>query len=113
MDYNVTKLLRKEIDVLRSKKNQSKAEIEINDYITANKGISYYDVMIYAYDNDMESWIDLLKHSKFKSALSSTLRDYQIELGMFNVRLDKELKLCHEAEIRYSQRHRSELQSCC
>lgn len=98
---------------MRSRKSVSQTEIEINDYITANKGISYYDVLIYAYDNDMEKWIDLLKHSKFKQALSSTLRDYQIELGMFNVRLDKELKLCHEAEIRYAQRHKSELQTCC
>ncbi|MBP5325396.1 MAG: hypothetical protein J6Y86_07875 [Pseudobutyrivibrio sp.] len=80
-------------------------ELEINDYIMANKGISYYDVLIFAYDNDLDKWIDLLKHTKYKKALSDTLRDMQIELGMFTVRLDEQLKLCHEAEIRYYHRH--------
>ena len=83
----------------------TKTELEINDYIMANKGISYYDVLIFAYDNDLDKWIDLLKHTKYKKALSDTLRDIQIELGMFTVRLDEQLKLCHEAEIRYYHRH--------
>ena len=42
----------------------TKTELEINDYIMANKGISYYDVLIFAYDNDLDKWIDLLKHTK-------------------------------------------------
>ena len=71
----------------------TKTELEINDYIMANKGISYYDVLIFAYDNDLDKWIDLLKHTKYKKALSDTLRDIQIELGMFTVRLDEQLKL--------------------
>ena len=47
---------------------------EIIDYVKDKPGTSYYDVKAYAYANELENWIAVLKDRNARTCLSEYLR---------------------------------------
>ena len=84
----------------------TKIEKLIVSYANKQKGVSYYDILAYAYDNDLTEWIDALKHINFRNKLSSLLRDNQIKDGIFQSELDSSFSRCKMAESQYSERQK-------
>ena len=80
---------------------------EINNYIESSSGISYYDLLAFAYDNDKLDWIDKLRYSQIKEAVSEYLRNKRQEDGYLLYDLEHARKKCSIAEIDFKRRHRA------
>ena len=80
---------------------------EINNYIESNSGISYYDLLAFAYDNDRTDWIDALRYAHTKEAVSEYLRNKRLEDGYLLYDLEQARKKCSIAEVDFKKRHRA------
>ena len=79
---------------------------EMLSFIQSTPGISYYDLKAYAYDNDKEDWLRMLRSPKRRSFISLCIRDFRRDSGKpYNNSLDRSLSYLADAEANYRVRH--------
>ena len=83
----------------------SNLSADLAKYIEEADNISYYDLLKYAYDNDMDKWLEELKYSQTKAFVSDYLKTQRHMSGNFYYNLEEARVACSQAEISYKKRH--------
>lgn len=79
---------------------------EILDYAEGKKGISYYDLETYAYDNDKDGWIAALKDKKTRQLLALYFQSKRRKDGTpYNNPRHVSMMKALDAKITYEKRH--------
>ena len=82
-----------------------KSFAEIHKYIATQKGISYYDLVAYSYDNDKDDWIFALDDRKMRRTISLYLKSKRHRDGTkYNHSLEESMSYAMDAKVRYEIR---------
>lgn len=94
-------------DYLKEKK-ETEIAMEMVDFCEDQEGFSYYDLKAYAYNNDKQEWIDLLKSKKYRQFIAIYLRSKRKSDGIkYKNDFVTATNNAFEAEEKYYKRHRN------
>lgn len=82
---------------------------EIIKYASGTPGVSYYDIMAYAYENDLESWISALKDRNIRRFIALYLKDKRKHDGVPYIHSYHESVLkAFDAELQWLEKHQND-----
>lgn len=80
---------------------------EILEYVKDQKGISYYELEAYAYDNDKLDWIKALKDKNIRGVIAICIRDERRDNKIpYRNDVQTNVQNALKAKIAYHERHR-------
>ena len=79
---------------------------EIVDFIENHVGVSYNDLVTYAYDNDKHDWLEVFRSTNYRRMIAFCLRDKRKSDGVpYTNTLEESLKSRARAKKEYEKRH--------
>ena len=98
------------MDVRRKLMSKEPHEIvkEMIDLANDTPGMSYYDLKAYAYDNDKDDWLDVLRKKTPRTMIAEYLKSRHKKGTRYNHSLDESMDLCVDAQRKYEERKRND-----